>query len=208
LFGVGARETFDLARHRDAPVETLGSMMLAGMEALYWTYADGPTERCAQMALDAFGGGKILDWDNGFLSIAPLMVLAFGDREEVLDAWRASLEDAHRRGSLYAISSIHLWHGFNMILRGELAEAEEELAEAWEEFELWGFGSLANVYCSGFLAWARLERGDLDGARSALDQSSDPGFVADGVRYRLNTKIAGEAAEGRVEAALQTSRQL
>jgi DNA-binding CsgD family transcriptional regulator/tetratricopeptide (TPR) repeat protein len=208
LFGVGARETFELARYRKAPVDSPGSMMLAGMEALYWTYADGPAEQCARMALDAFGGGKILDWDNGFLSIAPQMVLAFADREEVLDAWEASLEDAHRRGSLYAISSVHLWHGFNMILRGELAEAEEELAEAWQEFELWGFGSLANVYCSGFLAWVKLERGDLEGARRALDQSSDPGFTADGVRYWLNTKVAVEVAEGRLDEALATAAQL
>jgi DNA-binding CsgD family transcriptional regulator len=122
--------------------------------------------------------------------------------------WQAAFADAHRRGSLFAIGGIHLWHGFTLYRRGELAEAARELEAASDAFELWGFSSHADVYVCAILAHTLVERGDLEAARLALERGGDPDSSHDGARFWLNAQIELLVAEGRHEQAVAVAEQI
>jgi DNA-binding CsgD family transcriptional regulator len=205
LFGAGDQEQMRrLERHRTMPVKAgVGAKMLAAIAAQHWVYAAGPSDACSELSLAALAGGELIAADNGLLATCAITNLVLADREEALDWWEAARTDAHRRGSLFAISSLSLWWGFTQHRRGELGEAEESLRTALGEFELWGYGEQqAQIYCDAFLAAVLRERGDLDGARRALQRSRDPGGEDDGARYWLNSHIELLIAERDFDRAL------
>ena len=49
--------------------------------------------------------------------------------------------DAHRRGSLFAVTGMYLWRGFTLFWRGDLIDAEEELRASFDQAEAWGYGA-------------------------------------------------------------------
>jgi DNA-binding CsgD family transcriptional regulator len=205
LFGAGEPEQLErLEPYRTMPADTgVGAKMLAAIAAQDWVYACGPADACAELSLAALAGGDLIAADNGLLATCAITNLVFADREEAVDWWDVARTDAYRRGSLFAISSLSLWWGFTQYRRGELAEAEESLRSALGEFELWGYGEQqAQIYCDAFLAAVLRERGDLEGARRALENSLDPGGGDDGARYWLNSQIELLIAERRFDAAL------
>lgn len=205
LFGAGDPEELRrLERHRTLAAKAgLGAKMLAAIAAQDWVYACGPADACAELSLAALAGGELIAADNGLLATCAITNLVFADREEALDWWEVARTDAYGRGSLFAISSLSLWWGFTQYWRGELAEAEESLRAALNEFELWGYGEQqAQIYCDAFLAAVLRERGDLDDAWQALQRSSDPGGADDGARYWLNSRIELLLAERRFDEAL------
>jgi DNA-binding NarL/FixJ family response regulator len=142
--------------------------------------------------------------DPGLLIlIAPILVLALADREEALETMEAALEYAHRRGSLFEMSTLHLWHGFVLTRRGDLAEAEALLRTAIDELNQWGHAENAKLYTSTFLAAVLLERGDLAGARTVHDLAGDLGNDdSQGARYFLNGEMELRVAEGRAEETI------
>jgi DNA-binding CsgD family transcriptional regulator len=205
LFGAGDRQRLrELERHRTLPVGPgVGGKMLAAIAAQAWVYACAPSDACSELSLAALAGGELIAADNGLLPTCAITNLVFADREEAVEWWEAARTDAHRRGSLFAISSLSLWWGFAQYRRGELGEAEESLRTALGEFELWGHGEQqAPIYCDAFLAAVLRERGDLDGARRALERSRDPGGEHDGARSWVNSQIELLIAERRFEEAL------
>jgi DNA-binding CsgD family transcriptional regulator len=185
-----------------------GARMMEAVAGLELTYACGPAEDSAQLALDALADGQLIDSDNGLLSIGATNVLVLADRDEAVGAWEAMREDAYRRGSLFSVSSMHLWRAFMLLQRGDLAGAEEDLRTAEEEFELYGYGGVANAYVAGFQAAVLRERGDLAGARAALDRVERPAQFADGTRFWLSSGLALLVAEGRAEEALEAADEL
>jgi DNA-binding CsgD family transcriptional regulator len=205
LFGAGGQEEFRrLERYRAPPVGTgVGAKMLAAIAAQEWMYACGPGEACVELSLAALASGELIAADNGLLATCAITNLVFADREEALDWWEVARTDAHRRGSLFAISALNLWLGFTQYRRGDLEEAEESLRTALGELEVWGYGEqIGQIYCDAFLAAVLRERGDLEGARAALENSIDPGGEDDGARYWLNSKIELLLAEQRHDEAL------
>ena len=66
----------------------------------------------------------------------------------------------------------------------------------------WGFADGDARTSSAFLADVLLERGDVAGARAALDRAADPGDRSDGARYWLNARLELLVAEGRAEDAV------
>jgi DNA-binding CsgD family transcriptional regulator len=205
LFGAGDSEALGrLAEHRGAPAPPgVGAKMLAAIAAQDWMYACGPSDACAELALAALAGGDLIAADNGLLATCAITTLVFADRREAMEAWELARADAHGRGSLFAISSLDLWFGFTLLWRGDLADAETSLRAALEGFQLWGYGrDQAHLYCDAFLSAVRRERGDLAGARTALEQGDDTGGVDDGARYWLNSRIELLLAERRAEEAL------
>ncbi len=209
LFAGGPEALHRLERYRTERADGLGGKALAALAALDWAYEPGPADACAELALHALSGGELIAADNGgVLPIAASIVLALADRDEALDVWDAAFAEAHRRGSLFAIGGLHLWHGFTLYRRGELVEAEQALETAYGDFEIWGFSSVAAVYGSSVLTRVLVERGDLDGARRALARAGEPEPASDAGRYWLNSRLELLVAEGRIEDALATADEL
>jgi DNA-binding CsgD family transcriptional regulator/tetratricopeptide (TPR) repeat protein len=208
LFGAGDRRSLErLERHHTRRVGPgVGAKMLAAIAAQAWMYACGPSDAISALSLAALAGGELIAADNGLLANCPITNLTFADRPEALEWWEVAREDAHRRGSLFAISSINLWCGHTLYRRGELVEAEESLSACRVELDQWGHLELeAQIYCDAHLAAVLRERGDLSGARRALERSRDPGGADDGARYWLNSAIELLLAERRFDEALKAA---
>ena len=174
-----------------------GAKMLAGLAAWDWTTSVGPADAVCELALATLTGGVLVESDEGLVAMAPFLVLSVADHPRALTEWDDFLARAHRRGSIYSIASIHLWRGFTLLRRGDLADAEEHLTQAREDFDTWGFNEYAQIYTAGFLAQCILRRGDLVAARKALEVGYDPGADADGAAWWRGAELELLVAEGR-----------
>ena len=180
-----------------------------------WPRSTGPTaaataRRCCALALEALERGALIERENGVFSISPILTLALADRDDAIAWWDASLEAAHRNGSLFAVASMHLFYGMTLLWRGDLAGAAEMLAEGQDEFTLVGLRrdrarSTSTPTCAG----SRSSAATSAGARAALEQSAPrPTGSSDDVRYRLGAEHELLIAEGRLEEALAVSDEL
>jgi DNA-binding NarL/FixJ family response regulator len=206
FFGVDAPERLRrLEAHREPPGRDagLGAKMLAGCAGLWWAYTGGTADECAALALASLSGGDLTVADNGLMMMAGLLTLVKADRPEANPEWAFAQSEAHRHGSLLGISSIHLWHGFTLLQYGELADADESLRLAQEEFDAWGFADVARLYTASFHARTLRERGRLDAAR-AVHATTRPEHDenSEGSRYWRCCAIELLLAEGRNEEAL------
>lgn len=203
-FGAGDPEETEWVHEYRAGIQGggPGARMLEAASAMEWAYSGGTSAECVALALEALADGSLMAADPGLTLIAPIIVLALADRGEALETSETALAEAHRRGSLFSVSGLHMWHGFVLTRRGDLAEAEAMLRMAIDEFAQWGFAEQAGVYSSGFLADVLLERGDVKAAREAHDRATDPGDRSDGARYWLNSEMELRVAEGRAKEAI------
>ncbi len=189
----------ELVPWREREARTLGEKMMAAAAALDAGNRGAPADVIAGCALRALAGGELIAADNGLLSNAALGPLAVADREEVVGAWDAALADAHRQGSPYSMSGIHIWRGYTHFLRGELLDACADLEEAVQECLRFDYSDDVMAYAASFLARALTERGDLARAREIL------GLVAhtaldervEGHRHFRNARLELLVAEGR-----------
>ena len=191
-------EAARLERFRDPAFgDDPGAKMAMAIAAVIWSQRDGSAEECARLALAALDGGALLGADPGFLGIGPITTLAWADRPEVGTAIDGALSVAHRHGSLFAISGLHMWQGAALLHSGDLEEAESLLAQARREFNAWSFGAGAGIYLAGFRSLAQLERGELTTAQETLAAVADPpDNAADGTRSFDNGRLAVAAADG------------
>jgi DNA-binding CsgD family transcriptional regulator len=152
---------------------------------------------CADAAADALADGALIDaFQGGTVPIAPAMVLVWADREEGLAALDALRAHAHRNGSLFTANGMHMWRGFALHARGDLAEAAEDVRTAVETSRMWGFGEEASqTFILGVLCQILIDRGDLAGARRALGPAwSGPDH--EGVRFWRLAELQLLVAEG------------
>jgi DNA-binding CsgD family transcriptional regulator len=179
LSGRGIDKLARLQTLRAEPVgESAAAKMRATMVAREWTFAGGSSEDCARLASEALAGGQLVAADNGFSAIIAITTLARADRDDALDAWHASLGEAHRRGSLQAKCGISLGIGFTLYRRGELVEAEQWLRTAIDEYALWHSGpDPPMTHCISLLALVLLEQGERTAARAELRRCTDPGAL-------------------------------
>ena len=196
---------------RTRPLETLGEKMMGAAAALEAAYAGAPADVVAGCALRALAGGELIAADNGLLSNAAIPPLAMADREEVMTAWHAALADAHRQGSPYSLSGIHIWRGHTHLLRGELLDACADLEPAVEECRRFDYNANVTSHCAAFLIRALTERGEVARARALL--SLVPAETLDehaaGRRLLSNARLELLVAEGRwdeVPAASELAR--
>jgi DNA-binding CsgD family transcriptional regulator len=199
LFGaLDPAEAKRLERFRDPAFgDGPGAKMAMSIANTVWSQLDGTVEQCARVATASLEGGVLLGADPGFLGIGPITVLAWADRPEVTAAIDEALANAHRDGSLFAISGLHMWQGGAHLRRGELDEAETMLPQAQGEFNLWSFGAGAGLYLNGFRAIVQLERGDLAAAQESIAAVGEPpDDASDGARYFDNARLAVAAVEG------------
>jgi DNA-binding CsgD family transcriptional regulator len=210
FFGGGDPANFRRLDAHEPPRESdgVGAKMLAAVAAVAWTYAARPAEECAEMSLAALAGGELIEADTGVLGIGAIITLILADRDEATTAVDEALAVAHRRGSLFWLAAIHLWRGFMLFRRGELAEAEDSLRAAVQDFELYGPGAGAVQVTGAFLAAILLDRGDISGARQALERAPHTPDGSDGARWWLMSHQQLMIAEGRVAEALEAADEL
>jgi DNA-binding SARP family transcriptional activator/DNA-binding CsgD family transcriptional regulator len=189
----------------DAPA---GAKMLASIASLVQAYGGAPADHCRAMARAALSGDELMNEDNGLLTISANNVLTMTEDPEEHAAWTRAIEDGQRRGSLFIISGNRMWGGYVAMSRGDLVEADDLLARAREEFIEYEYGGPAETYCAAFLCDARLFRGDLVGAATALQLGGDSRDGSDGVRFWLVSRLRLLVEEGRDEEALAAADDL
>jgi DNA-binding NarL/FixJ family response regulator len=204
-FGEEPEPGWALEALRDEPPEGggLGASRLTALAAYEWSNAGGPADACVELSMRALADGSLIDEDDGLFYVAAVHPLVIADRPEALEAWDALLARAHVKGSLFTVLTAHLFRGYTLLLHGELVEAEESVALAIEEGELWGGLSLAALgYSLGWHAEALLELGQIEAARRVLDGMPRPAGHADGANFVRRGRIKLCLAEGRNEDAL------
>src|SRR4051812_40151854 len=180
-----------------------GACMLQSLASLSLNLRGHSARECASVAKRASADGELFRTDPGFLDIATCQTLTMAeDDDAAAAAWQSSLAEAHRRGSLFAISGLHMWGSWRFSWRGELDEAAEFLAMADREFELYGYANNAVSYLSAFQALVALDREDAAAARTFIGRGDDAGPPADGNRYWRAAHVAVLLAEGRYEDAV------
>ena len=190
------------------PPERLGEKMLAAVTAMDWNFRGGPAAECAELGLAALEGGDLIAADNGLLSVCAIHALSSADHEATLEHLEAATADAHSRGSLFSIASVHLWSSFVRYRRGELVEAEDQARTFLDDLKLYGFADFLAVYGGAFLALTLVERGDIPAARTALEVEQPPdGLASDGSRYWRAAELEVLIAEGRDEDVLVRADQ-
>jgi DNA-binding SARP family transcriptional activator/DNA-binding CsgD family transcriptional regulator len=183
----------------------LGTKMKAAVSAIYRSYGGFSMDEAADLAWAAIRDGDLVKADNGLLSFASTNTLVLADRPEALQAWDMQIADAHRSGSLFSMSGIHLWRGWTHLCHGELVEAEDMLNAAFDSHARWGYGPAASHYTAGFMTSTLIARGDLDRARKALNRTFDPENGSDGARWWLESRIELLVAEGQYEQAIEAA---
>ena len=212
-FGAGDPASLDeLLPWRERELTTLGEKMMGAGAALEAAYRGAPADVVAGCSLRALAGGDVIAADNGLLSNSAIPPLAMVDREEVMDAWHDALADAHRAGSPYSISGIHIWRGYTHILRGELLDACADLEEAVDECRRFDYSANVVVYAASFLARALTERGLLGRAREtlALVPQGEIAENVEGLRFFRNARLELLVASGQwdaVPAAAEEARR-
>jgi ATP/maltotriose-dependent transcriptional regulator MalT len=192
------------AYRKDLVGDGPGARMLAAISAFYWSNTGGTAEECVALARSALADDVLIKHDNGLYWVTANVVLVYADDERALEVWESARREAHRNGSLFAILSVNLWRGWNLLRWGDLAEAEESLLAAAEEMSLWGSeAGTVNEYPAAFLTETRIERGDLVGARAALDASGKFDAKGDGANFWRGSRAELLFNEGKLEQALE-----
>ena len=208
-FGVAAPdiiEEIEAFLERSEPPQGPGEKAMAATTAWFMAHHNGPYNRVVELALAAIEGGELIEIDGGFLPIYALMALMIADREEVIDVCEQLLAAAHRNGSMFGITAILLWRSYALYRRGDLPEAEESIRAAVSSMPEYGYGQRGMAYTGPHLGAILIERGDLAGARRALE-GADPGPV-DSARYWLLARMALLLAEGKPEEVLEIADEL
>jgi DNA-binding CsgD family transcriptional regulator len=197
-----------LALGRRLPLEPgLGAKMLAAVTSRLWAYDGGSAEDCAALALAALDGGALVAADNVFLSVTAVLILDLADRPEAEAGWAALLRDGELRGSLASRIAVSLFRGYALARRGELEKAEASIEAGQEALRDWNVDPRAYVHAAAFASWVRRERGDLVGARAALDAADRPEDASDGARLWVDGHIRLLLADGRFEEALAAAQE-
>jgi DNA-binding SARP family transcriptional activator/tetratricopeptide (TPR) repeat protein len=191
--------------YRERTPRTPGEKKMAAFAAFHWAGTGGHVDDCVRLGRAALAGGDLVREDPNLLTLSAILPMIVGDRDEALQFFDLALADAHRRGSLYAVTGVYLWRGFNLFWRGDLTDAEELLSLAFDQADTWGYGPETLQWNAAHLAWCLVERGDLPGARQALARGPDQGGLGDGARYWGNARLELLVAEGRYEDAVEAA---
>jgi hypothetical protein len=184
------------------PGAALGRRMIAAVACVSWANVPGPRDDCVALAHAALAGDEIAAVDNGVLNIPPILPLGWGEDPAAVTYMERWLADAQESGSLFAVAALRLWLAGVHLWRGELEEAEATVRQAGEDMRTWGFDLVGPDFGTAILVETLVERGDLAGARAALEAAPPiADAVAEGVRFGLEAKLALLLAERRDEEA-------
>jgi DNA-binding SARP family transcriptional activator/DNA-binding CsgD family transcriptional regulator len=193
--------------YRTRPLHTVGEIMMGAVAALQWGWSGGHVDAVVDLSLRVLSSGQLSDRDPNLLTLAALSPMIWGDRDEALEIFDLAMTDAHRRGSLFAVTGMYLWRGFTLFWRGDLLDAEEELRASFDQAETWGYGADTLQWNAAHLSWCLTERGLLEDARKALMRARERGGSSDGARFWCNARLELLIAEGRWEDAAEAAEE-
>jgi DNA-binding CsgD family transcriptional regulator len=156
------------------------SWVLEAQLTLHEALHGRPASACVPRARAALEEGAIGETDPAG-AFASIIVLVLAEDRAALDLLDGLRGFAHRRGSLFAMVGLQVWHSWSLLAFGEIDEAAASLREAAETQSGWAPTSLAAVdFTSATRARTQLEQGDVEGARRALERrgNSTPGSDA------------------------------
>jgi DNA-binding CsgD family transcriptional regulator len=156
--------------------ETRGERVLLAHAAEQLVAAGDRRQEAIALARRALRDGALVQEERseGIAWVAALGALGWSDDFEGFgQAVEAALADARRRGSVRRFAEASYGHSFLSYYSGWLAEAVADLQPAVDP-ERYGDGPFLSAAC-GQLAWAQLERGELERAAAALARvDADP----------------------------------
>jgi DNA-binding CsgD family transcriptional regulator/tetratricopeptide (TPR) repeat protein len=167
------REALHRLEHvgRQPAETTVGEKMLLSLLAYHEARACAPAAVAVPLARRSLAEGTLVRAEiSAYPFVVPAQVLAMADLDEVLAIYDEALAEAHRRGSIFAVTKA--FRAQTLVWRGDLAEAETEAREAFAASEAWGTTARFSVLLAAFLANALMEQGKLDVAAAALDGAS------------------------------------
>jgi len=137
-----------------------------------------PAAEFGALAARALEGGTLVDdvvRDGGLLLTPAAVALLYADELELsLSALDAALERARRYGSVLAQATVSYLRCWPLYFTGQLSDAIADAEQALSA-RRYGWSVHAGAACA-VLAHARIERGELDGARAALDEAESLGL--------------------------------
>src|SRR3954452_8566991 len=191
----GARVRAVVERSGGEP--SLAERMMLAQVANEGAFAGDPHDEVVRLARRALGGGRLLELEtsDGVAWLTALSALGWADHfEEFERGCLQGLADARRRGSVHAFATCSYALNFSAYYGGRLADAVADAHQALEA-ERYGWREYA-VACRSQLAWAHVDRGELDAADAVLAPvESDP------ARESLPAYSLALQARGRVSMA-------
>jgi DNA-binding CsgD family transcriptional regulator len=184
---------------------TPGERALLAAVAMGQAFRCNPRAQVVELALRAWGDGALLaaETSDGLYWTLVTGALMFADELELeLAICEQALADARRRGSRLGFATSSFIRGGVLAQQGRNDDAivEFELALAARED---GWSQYLGTAVGGLCA-ALVERGDLDGARRALQIAEEQPGLTESVEYTVVLTRRGELllAEGRPSEAL------
>ena len=208
-FGAPGREGLSGLRvYRGLPGDGVGARMLAALAAWEMVGSDGTAAECAELALAALAGGRLLAADPALMPFPAILSLVVADRPEAAEIFRGMVADAHRHGSLLSAGSALLWCGYGELRRGDLAAAEESLRAAASQLERWGHSTAGILLSRTVQAEIMHERGRTDEALALLEWIGTDDPKGNTTFWWLATRATVLAAVGRNAEAVEAADEL
>jgi DNA-binding CsgD family transcriptional regulator len=191
----GARVRVVVDRSGGEP--SLAERMMLAQVANEGALAGYPRDEVARLARRALGEGRLLELEtsDGVAWLGALSALGWADHlDEFERGCLDGLADARGRGSVHAFATCSYALNFSHYYSGRIADAVADAHQALDA-ERYGWREYA-VACRAQLAWAHVERGELDDADAALAPvESDP------ARESLPAYSLALQARGRISMA-------
>lgn len=194
---------------RSPSVGSYGERALLAQVAGQLVFEAAPRERALELARLALGDGDLIrqETSDGMSWVSAMGVLGWCDDFDGFEAVNEfALADARRRGSVTGYATAIYGYSFSHYYRGMLADAVADAQQAIDaERHGWSQFLLA---ARAQLAWALIDRGELDEATLALDRAGEEpsGMQALILEARARILLARGQPRAALDAALQAGR--
>jgi DNA-binding CsgD family transcriptional regulator len=176
---------------------SLAERMMLAQVAGEQVFAGDPSDQSSRLARLALGAGRLLELEtsDGVAWLAALSALGWADElEEFERGLLDGLADARRRGSVLAFATCSYGLNFSAYYSGRIADAVADARQALDA-ERYGWREYA-VACRAQLAWAHVERDELEEAERVLAP-----IERDPARESLPAYALALQARGRISVA-------
>jgi DNA-binding SARP family transcriptional activator/DNA-binding CsgD family transcriptional regulator len=190
----------ELEKYRTVPHASAGPGLrkLVSLAGYDWARKDGSAAETARLSRVGIDETALTDELFGAVTLYTLVLAEDPAVDAGYELWQRI---AHRGGSPFAGATVMMWSGVMLLERGELRDAEVSLKAGSDGLDQWGTRT-TRQWMAGFLGRCRLQRGDLEGTREALDNIFSVQPSGDGAIHWLTTHARLMLAEGKPREAL------